>query len=395
MRSTITSRTADWVRTALVVCMGIVAIAGCDAGSTTTPPAVGEGIRMDQAGVQIDEGGTTRLRILIVDANGQTRDMGTGSQVVWSVHDPEIASVQAGLVKGLRPGTTRVTATVSGRQSAHADIHVLSVPGSVDVLFGDRQAGIVGLSLSTPIRLRVLDRRGQPMTNAQLQFTPVQSSGSVSPSVATLGADGTAELSWTLGTRAGPQAVEVRIAGRESVAGVLSAEAAPGPVARVQVTPGNALTNPGGQVRYSAAALDQYGNVVTNARLEWAVVDAQVASISADGTARALIAGETQVEAIYFPSASSGDAAQAPTANRGQGWLRSQKGTGYPAQVTDLRSPSQSTSTVTLSFTQVGDGAGGPADYQVRYAATPIGGDFATATIASQGSCSSPIDGQT
>lgn len=381
------------VRSAAILLCATSAVS-CDAGSSTTPPAVAEGIRLDQTTVRLDEGATSRLRVLISEAGGRTRELGSGSQVVWTVSDPQVASVVDGLISALRPGSTRVTAAVSGKQAASADVIVLAVPGTLEILSGNAQAGIVGRPLLVPVRIRVLNRQGRPFSGAQLDIRTDAASGSVTPAAVTVDQDGMASLVWTLGTRAGEQAFEIRVAGRESILGMATARAAPGPVATVQVTPKEALTIPGGEVRYSAVALDEFGNMVPHATLQWATADGGIATIDVDGRARAVGIGDTDIEAIYTPPMEAGaDVQQAPERSKGQGKFRSNHSNSAPAQVSDLNSPSQSTTTVTLSFTQVGDGMGEPANYEVRYAETPIGSGFATATVAQAGTCASPIVG--
>ena len=64
-----------------------------------------------------------------------------------------------------------------------------------------------------------------------------------------------------------------------------------------------------------------------------------------------------------------------------------------PETVTDLSVASVTSSSVTLRFTEVGDGAGGAASYQVRYAPTPIGWGWGSATTVYEGECGTPISG--
>ena len=65
-----------------------------------------------------------------------------------------------------------------------------------------------------------------------------------------------------------------------------------------------------------------------------------------------------------------------------------------PGTVTDLRVSSVADSSVVLAFTEVNDGAGAPADYEVRYAATPIGWGWGSATVVRYGTCASPFSGK-
>ena len=64
---------------------------------------------------------------------------------------------------------------------------------------------------------------------------------------------------------------------------------------------------------------------------------------------------------------------------------------GPPAAVTNLGVQSTTDNTATLSFTQVEDGMGQPAKYDVRFAAAPI--SWASAASVSSGTCATPLNG--
>lgn len=381
-------------RTILITLLTALAAASCDAGSesTSVPSAKPASFRMDQATVRMDEGATARLRVLVTESDGTTHEL-SGSGVTWTVRDPDVASVVAGLVTARRPGATQVIATAGGTKTATAELVVLAVPGSVEILTGDRQVGTVGKSLLAPIRLQVLGRDGRPLRNVGMRITPLGPGGSVSPADLTTDANGMIEATWTLGTRAGAQAADVTIADRQGVVGVVSAMAVPGSVAKIEVTPSDALVTPGGHIRYAAVAVDQYGNPVPDAVLRWGVQDSLVATITQDGVVLARTEGETGVEARYIAPTLATLSGQGPPDTRGWGRFKSKNNADVPEQVSDLYSPSQATSSVTLAFTQVGDGTGAPADYEVRYLPSPIGSNFEGATVARTGSCKSPITG--
>ena len=66
--------------------------------------------------------------------------------------------------------------------------------------------------------------------------------------------------------------------------------------------------------------------------------------------------------------------------------------TGAPAQVTDLAATAMTDTSATLSFTEVDNGLGAPASYDIRVAPTPLvwGG---TAPSVKQGTCATPVAG--
>jgi len=62
-----------------------------------------------------------------------------------------------------------------------------------------------------------------------------------------------------------------------------------------------------------------------------------------------------------------------------------------PGTVTDLQAAVTGSTSVTLSFTQVDDGTGQPAKYNVRYAVAPI--SWGSATSTTNGTCTTPVAG--
>jgi hypothetical protein len=66
---------------------------------------------------------------------------------------------------------------------------------------------------------------------------------------------------------------------------------------------------------------------------------------------------------------------------------------GAPGTVADLAVEVRSERSLTLGFTEVDDGTGRAATYEVRYARSPI--DWASATVVTQGTCSTPVAGTT
>jgi hypothetical protein len=62
-----------------------------------------------------------------------------------------------------------------------------------------------------------------------------------------------------------------------------------------------------------------------------------------------------------------------------------------PGTVTDLQASANGGNSVTLSFTQVDDGTGQPAKYDVRYAVAPI--SWGSATAQTSGTCNTPVAG--
>ena len=66
---------------------------------------------------------------------------------------------------------------------------------------------------------------------------------------------------------------------------------------------------------------------------------------------------------------------------------------GSPGTITDLAVAAVTPGSVTLSFTEVDDGTGQPAQYDVRYAVAPM--SWGAAPSVTQGSCATPVSGTT
>jgi Bacterial Ig-like domain (group 2)/Fibronectin type III domain len=64
-----------------------------------------------------------------------------------------------------------------------------------------------------------------------------------------------------------------------------------------------------------------------------------------------------------------------------------------PGQVTDLAVTSTDTSSATLRFTEVDDGTGAPARYQIRYYEGVMGWNWGAATPVSEGTCADVVEG--
>jgi len=139
-----------------------------------------------------------------------------------------------------------------------------------------------------------------------------------------------------------------------------------------------------GQTERATATLrDSSNNVVTGPAVVWTSSNASAATLTDSGMVTALAAGSTVISASTggktgtAPLAVTATSAPPPTTN--------------PSTVTDLKASVTGSSSVTLSFTQVNDGTGQPAKYDVRYAVSPI--SWGAATSTTNGTCTTPVAG--
>ena len=138
-------------------------------------------------------------------------------------------------------------------------------PTSVTVLSGGSQSGTVGAALATPVVLQVNDQNGKAMVGVAVTVTAGTASGSVPAAQLTTDANGQVTTTWTLGTVAGTDTLNVQ-AGSLSAVQVLATASADA-AANISVTAGDQQTGAVGSVLttpLTVKVVDQYGNAVPN-----------------------------------------------------------------------------------------------------------------------------------
>jgi|SRR5579859_2642206 len=148
----------------------------------------------------------------------------------------------------------------------------------------------------------------------------------------------------------------------------------------VTVTP-SVLSGTVGQTgQLTAVVKNQYGQVMSGAIVTWTSSNTSVVTINGTGMATGIGAGSATITATS--SGYKGTAAITVTG-----------GTPVtaPSTVSDLAVAATTDSSVTLSFTEVNDGTGAPASYDVRLAPGTISWGSAAPVVS--GSCSTPLAG--
>ncbi|HMG12739.1 MAG TPA: fibronectin type III domain-containing protein, partial [Gemmatimonadaceae bacterium] len=155
----------------------------------------------------------------------------------------------------------------------------------------------------------------------------------------------------------------------------------PVPVASVSVTPASATLQIGATLQLQVSAFDGNNNPLTGRVVTSSSADPGIASVSSVGLVTAVSAGTTHItvtsEGKSAVSTITVSAAPPPTGN--------------PGTVADLQASVTGSTAVTLSFTQVNDGTGQPAKYDVRYAVAPI--SWGSAASTTSGTCTTPVAG--
>ena len=153
-------------------------------------------------------------------------------------------------------------------------------------------------------------------------------------------------------------------------------------VATVQVQLASSSIAVGQTTQATASLQDGRGRPIQRP-VTWTSSDNNVATVSDSGLVTGLSAGTSQITATS--QGKSGSATITVTASG------SPPPTTNPGTVTDLKVSAIDSNGVTLTFTQVNDGTGQPAKYDVRYAAGTI--SWGSATSTTSGSCTTPVAG--
>ena len=228
----------------------------------------------------------------------------------------------------------------------------------------------IGVGDTTRATATLLDYHNRPLTRIVTWSTNNASVANVdSTGLVTGVAAGTAEITATRGLKSGSATITVTGIGATGT----------GSVASVAVSLAATSLSPGQTTQATATTYDSANNVLTGRTISWASSNISVATVSAAGLVTAVAPGTSQITATS--EGKSGSAAIAVTTAQ----------ITNPGRVTDLKVIAIDSTGVTLSFTQVDDGTGQPANYDVRYAPPPIAWGSATSTTT--GTCAVPIVG--
>src|SRR5213596_2249200 len=330
---------------------------GSAALTVTTVPVASVVVSPATASRQV--GQTVQLTATPQDAGGTPL---AGRVVTWGSSNPGVATVNgSGLVTGMAAGSATITATSEG-QSGSAALTVSTVPVAsvvVSPATASRQVGQTVQLTATP-----QDASGTALTGRVVTW------GSSNPAVATVNGSGL-----VTGMAAGPATITATSEGQSGSAALTVTTV---PVASVVVSPATASRQVGQTVQLTATPQDASGTALTGRVVTWASSNTAIATVNGSGLVAAVAAGPATITATS--EGKSGTAAITVTA-----------AATNPGAVTDLAVPGVTDSSVTLAFTEVTDGTGAPASYDVRWAAGTIA--WASATDVARGSCATPMSG--
>jgi hypothetical protein len=103
-----------------------------------------------------------------------------------------------------------------------------SRPGAIAVVRGNNQTASAGQALPDSLVVRVIDPENRPVPQLRVAFVVMAGGGTAAPDTAVTDNDGRAASRWTLGTTAGTQTVEARVAGSDAVKATFTGTAAGG-----------------------------------------------------------------------------------------------------------------------------------------------------------------------
>jgi len=305
-------------------------------------------------------GATTQLSATPKDAAGNVL---AGRAVTWTSSNTAIATVSAsGLVMGVAAGAVTITATSEGR-SGSASVTVANVPVASVVISPVTAVVLVGATVQLTATLK--DAAGNLLSGRSVTWT------SSAPAVATVSSTGL-----VTGVAAGAVTITATSEGKTGSAAVT---VNPVPVASVSVSPATAGIQVGQWGQLTATPLDANGNPLSGRIVSWASSAPAIATVSTGGLVTGVATGTATITAMS--EGQSGTAAVTVTAGS----------LVQPGTVSNLAVASTTDSSVTLAFTEVDDGTGQPAQYDIRYAAGAL--SWGSAPSVTMGTCALPVAG--
>src|SRR5438128_7798086 len=312
------------------------------------------------SGIQVS--GTVQLTATPEDSSGAPL---SGRSVTWGTSNTGLATVSGtGLVTGLAAGAVTITAT-SEFKSGTAGVTVTIAPvASVAV---SPAAPSVAVGQTVQLTAAPKDASGNALSGRVVTWA------SSNTAVATVSGSGLVS-----GVAAGPATITATSEGQSGTATVTVTALAPPPVATVSVSPATASVQVGATVQLTATPKDASGNPLSGRVVTWASSNTAVAPVNGSGLVSGVAAGPATITATS--EGKSGTAALTVTAT-----------VTNPGTVTDLAVAGVTDTALTLAFTEVSDGTGQPASYDVRVGGGTL--SWSAAPSVGRGSCTTPVAG--
>jgi len=220
------------------------------------------------------------VTIRVTDSSGAAlADLPVGWQALdGGTVEPEadrtdsLGEVRARWTLGPRAGTQRARVQVGNPRTLPPFVVTATAtpdaPAAARVVAGNGQRGSVGRPLANAIVLLVTDRLGNSVPGVPVRARPAD--GTVADSVVPTDSAGRAAFRWTLGRRAGPQRLELRVQGIDSGATV-TASARPQAAANLEFQNPPATVTPARATVVTVVVSDPYGNPIGDAPVTFSV----------------------------------------------------------------------------------------------------------------------------
>jgi hypothetical protein len=215
------------------------------------------------------------------------------------VHDTTAVADTAGratttLTLGNTAGTYRYEVGAGSLGSASVTaVATPALPTALTIVSGDAQMDFIGRTLGQPLVVKVADKFGGPVEGATIMWTTIAGSGTPSATSTASASDGTARITYTLGSFANAELVRATLVGANAVASnvVFSMTGVnPGAAAIAIVSGGNQSASPNTPLALPLVArvMDALGNPLANTTVTWSAKGAAVtfnpASSATDAT---------------------------------------------------------------------------------------------------------------
>lgn len=200
----------------------IVALGACSVGSSVEPgPSLTPAAIAVSGGAQTGAAGNTLpipVIVRVTDPSGMPVSFATVSFAPvassGAVNVPTLLTDTTGSAGvlwtlGTAPGVDSLTVTVTGLPAITVTATVTpGAPDTITIVSGDAQSAPAGTALSTPLAIRIADKFGNAVANANVSWSS-DANGAFSSAGAVTDAGGRAQAIYTLGATAGLQHVTV------------------------------------------------------------------------------------------------------------------------------------------------------------------------------------------
>lgn len=215
------------------------------------------------------------------DFDGQVQLQDITSSIVPSQTTVFSGGVWTGNIAITRAATIdNITLYYSNQTVTSADFSVLADSRFVKLALvsGNNQSGQVYTTLNNPLRVKAIDLYGNPIPNLGITFLiaayPAGSTGQVlGTNGATTGLDGLVQTTVTLGKKVGTYIITAQINGVNGDQLMLFANATPGPVATLTLSPLWTVVPKSASTQFVVNGFDQYANPVTTSAPTWSVIN--------------------------------------------------------------------------------------------------------------------------